>query len=361
MQAYRHRFAALSLSLGLTAVASLGLSGCEKFKRLIEKPMGCGDPNTLQSLQKQFKAEINTATKAYLTADNDIDQQTLKKLLNQIKIDLDQIQDQPNGNYRCSARVNLTLPKNLLERANETRAARGDDSVSASAAAQDINLQGIGVYQDIEYTPNMDNDKIRVTLSNARSLQNFLASLLVDASQTPYDGSDDDTDTSDSGQYTNGDNMAIVATGPAQYANNDDSYSTDQSSYPPDEQVPDISVPTHPTPKKYGPAAAPDIPVPDADNDAANQKIVAATRRANAETDQKRKEFNQMWQSASPEAQASLTDDQKQWVKERDEQCANEAQQADAGYEEYTRLQCVGRMLDERYTQVKAYFEDYDQ
>lgn len=359
MRAYSLRFAVLCLSLSLTS--AFGLSGCDQIKRLVEKPIGCSDTDTLHALQNKFKADINAATKAYLSADSDIDRQMLKKLLSQLKIDFDQIQDQPNASYRCGARVNLTLPQSLLERANQTRTARGDDSVSASAAAQDINLQGIGVYQDIEYTPNMDNDKIHVTLSNARSLQNFLASLLVDASQTPYDGSDDDTDTSDSGQYTNGDNMAIVATGPAQYANNDDSYSTDQSSYPPDEQVPDISVPTHPTPKKYGPAAAPDIPVPDADNGAANQKIIAATRRANAETDQKRKEFNQMWQSASPEAQASLTDDQKQWVKERDEQCANEAQQADAGYEEYTRLQCVGRMLDERYTQVKAYFEDYDQ
>ena len=112
--------------------------------------------------------------------------------------------------------------------------------------------------------------------------------------------------------------------------------------------------------KKYGPAAASNTSVPETDDNAANQQIIAITRRANAEVAQKRQTFNQMWQSASPEAQASLTDAQKQWVKERDEQCASEAQQADAGYEEYTRLQCVGRMLDERYTQVKSYFEDYD-
>lgn len=334
------------------------LGGCDQIKHLVEKPVGCGDADSVRALQDKFKADVSAASKMYLSADSDINRQILTKLLNQLKIDLDQIQDQPNASYRCSARVNLTLPKSLLERANETRAARGDDSVAKAAAAQDIQLAGIEPYQTIEYTPTAsDNNKIHINLSNARNVQNFLASLLVDASQTPYDESAVYIDTDDHAPNTISDD---VATGPN--ATGDYAHHADGDAMPDgqDDEYDETSTPAPTAPKKYGPAAASNTSVPETDDNAANQQIIAITRRANAEVAQKRQTFNQMWQSASPEAQASLTDDQKQWVKERDEQCASEAQQADAGYEEYTRLQCVGRMLDERYTQVKSYFEDYD-
>ncbi|WP_395142945.1 lysozyme inhibitor LprI family protein [Moraxella atlantae] len=356
MRAYSLRFAVLCLSLSLTS--AFGLSGCDQIKRLVEKPIGCSDTDTLHALQNKFKADINAATKAYLSADSDIDRQTLKKLLSQLKIDFDQIQDQPNASYRCGARVNLTLPQSLLERANQTRTARGDDSVAEAAAAQDLQLTGIGLYQAIEYTPTAsDNNKIHINLSNARNVQNFLASLLVDASQTPYDESAVYIDTDDHAPNTISDDVATSPNATGDYAHHADGDAMPDGQ---DDEYDETSTPAPTAPKKYGPAAASNTSVPETDDNAANQQIIAITRRANAEVAQKRQTFNQMWQSASPEAQASLTDDQKQWVKERDEQCASEAQQADAGYEEYTRLQCVGRMLDERYTQVKSYFEDYD-
>ena len=141
---------------------ALGISGCDQIKHLVEKPVVCGDADSVRALQDKFKANVSAATKMYLSADSDINRQILTKLLNQLKIDLDQIQDQPNASYRCSARVNLTLPKSLLERANETRAARGDDSVAKAAAAQDIQLAGIEPYQTIEYTPTAG--KARFTL-----------------------------------------------------------------------------------------------------------------------------------------------------------------------------------------------------
>lgn len=137
---------------------ALGISGCDQIKHLVEKPVVCGDADSVRALQDKFKANVSAATKMYLSADSDINRQILTKLLNQLKIDLDQIQDQPNASYRCSARVNLTLPKSLLERANETRAARGDDSVAKAAAAQDIQLAGIEPYQTIEYTPTAGDD-----------------------------------------------------------------------------------------------------------------------------------------------------------------------------------------------------------
>ena len=75
--------------------------------------------------------------------------------------------------------------------------------------------------------------------------------------------------------------------------------------------------------------------------------------------DYKRNEFNTLWKSASTSAQESLTDNQKQWVKYRNESCIDEAKNAEAVRQEIVRMECITKMLGERYYEVKNYFDSY--
>lgn len=321
--------------------ATLGLSGCDKIKSLIEKDSGCGDAMALVAVQSQFEKGVLSATKGY-AQDADVNIDTLRGMISQLKANIEDIRTQ-SEKKSCAGTLKLTLSSDMLTRADAVRQSRGDKPIKEVAFGQDFNLDGNNVSQDVEYhlQPTDDGKKVVATLDNVRNLQSFLARLVVDASQKPLNTQDTTIVASTVVITPAASQPAIVA-----------------------------STPKPTPPKAIGSAAAKQNEQDDpSDSQSANQAsdeadmsdaqanaLAAAQARLNA----RRKQFNDMWNQASPEAQESLTDDQKNWVEERDATCQGEAESAKAGYEEITRLQCMSRMLSERYSEVQEYFDNYE-
>lgn len=318
--------------------ATLGLSGCDKIKSLIEKDAGCGDPVTLTTVQNEFQKGILSATKQYVELDGgQINLDTVRGIVAEFKPEIDDIRTQDK--HACVGTLKLVINPQRLAQADAVRQAQGDTPIKAALFEQDLTLENNTFRQSLDYQlePTDDGKKVVITLKNSRALQKFLAQLAVDASQPVASDSEDDTVVA-----------SVVMAEPV---------ITDTPPIPPKAEP--VTNDTADTATDTATDSEPSEPAASA-TDAQSDAIVLATEQARIRLSIKRKQFNDMWDSASPEAQQSLTDDQKQWVKERDITCQNEADTAKAGYEEIARMQCVTRMLGERYNEVKEYFDNYE-
>ena len=330
--------------LAISVIATtLGLSSCDKIKSLIEKDTGCGDAMALAAVQNQFEKGVLSASKAY-AQDADVNVDTLRGMISQLKANVDDIRTQ-SEKKSCAGTLKLSINYDLLNRADAVRQARGDKPIKEVAFGQDFNLDGNNVSQDVEYhlEPTDDGKKVVATLDNVRSLQNFLAQLVVDASQTPLNNPD----------------IPIVASTVvvAPIASQPASVTSLSRSTPPKATGPAANT----TPNEQDNASNSQQASQHSDEPADMSEAQAnALAAAQARLTARRKQFNDMWNQASPEAQESLTDDQKTWVEERDATCQGEAEAAKAGYEEITRLQCMSRMLSDRYAEVQEYFDNYE-
>lgn len=320
------------------------LTGCDKIKHLIEKPSDCSEAAALSAVESQFEKGVLSATKPYLSNDAQISSDTLRAMLAQIKTEVDDIRTQ-SEKQSCIATLKLNLNSELINRADTVRVAQGEKSIKDVAFAQDINFDGNTISQEFEYRlqPTDDGKKMVATLENVRNLQNFLARVMIDASQKPPTNLEPVTLASVVAS-------TVVVSAPAQPVASTPTPTTQKPEAP--------KTPTEPPSDNQDEA---DSVAPNADtSQLTDAKAIVATEQAQARLAIKRKQFNDMWNSASPEAQESLTEDQKNWVEERDATCTSEAESAKTGFEEATRMQCMSRMLSERYVEVKDYFDNYE-
>lgn len=328
----------------LMIFSTIAFSGCDKIKSFSQKLPACDDTAIVEMLDENLRKQILDATKSQLQfSQGGVDVGLIKEAVNHLKIHIDDIsteqKDTKDRKNLCQAKLTLGLNKTVLERAETVRKAKGELPLQDFAFRQNIELIETQIQHDLAYSTALEHEKAKVELGKSNDLQEFVAKIIVDASTQPN-------------------NTAKTATAVA-------STPTVVASV----SMASITKPAEPTPKPsenkaIGPAGVAEKPSATVDSEEIGQaelaKIEREKAKAKAQLDFKRKEFNTLWQSASSEAQASLVEDQKQWVIDRDETCLAEAQEAEPAYQETERMRCQARLLGERYYEVKEYFDNYE-
>lgn len=341
-------------AISVMMLSVFGLTGCDVIKSMTQKAPTCNDTTVLETLEENLRKKILDATKAQLQfSQGNVDVGLIKEAVNHLKINLDDVQDghKEKAKNLCQASLTIGLHQTLLERAEATRKAKGELPLQDFAFRQNIELIATQVQHELHYSTALDNEKVKVELEKADELQEFVAKIIVNASEQPNSAPKTST---------------ITASTPVPVA----SVATPTVT-PASAPVAKVVTPNtqNPTDKTIGPAGTAQKPVEkpvtkEIDSDAVGQAELAKIQReqakAKAQLEFKRKEFNTLWNSASTEAQESLVDDQKQWVKDRDATCTAEAQEAEPAYQETERMRCQARLLGERYYEVKEYFANYE-
>lgn len=306
----------------LSLAAILSLAGCDKISALTQKSVDCTDPVAVDLVKTTFQKAILNATKDSVQNSNNTDSANLRATINQMTLLLDDIRtskkDPQSTKNFCVGSLKATINADVINRADFVREHYGNKLVADDAFIQGIDFEANHTTYDIEYAvqPTDDGKKVFVELQNGTEVANFLANVVIDASQK------NEVQTQKSQQ------IKELA----------------QAEFTQKQQEQEAAVAAAAAQKEAQ------------DNLVA---ILAEQEKIKTQLDFKRKEFNRLWESASAEAQSSLVDDQTEWVKERDEICIEKAKAATPERQEIVRMQCVTKLLGERYYEVKKYFDDY--
>lgn len=287
------------LFVGCDKVPNVGIGGKSKVE--------CSDPDAQSLVIDSMQKAINSSAKGYASSfDKPTSGSSIRAGINQLKINLDHIrtsQDDPQSTKNfCKGTLTVMIPSKVIQNADITREYNGEFDVQEDAYQQDIELDANTVSYEMEYSvqPTDDGEVIFVEPQNGDDLAMFLAYVLVDADQK-----------------NNVQGKKLVEA-------------------------------------KQEAKKASEV------KSAADKAAAAAEQaKVKAEMDYKRSEFNKMWGRASKEAQDSITYDQKDWVEWRDEVCVEEARSAEPARQEIVRMQCITRLLSDRYYEVKEYFDNY--
>lgn len=307
--------------LNMVSVSSvMMLAGCDKVSEMVpgsSSKIECSDPDAAGLVIEAMQDAINTDAKNY----DDIFEipskgSSIRASINQLKMDLTKIRttkDDPQSSKNfCMGTLNVSIPTNMIQQANFTRKHYEDVDVEEDAYQRDLKMDANAVNFEAEYSvqPTDDGEVIFVELLNGDLLSDYLAAVVVDANQK-----------------VNVQKIKAIETKQVAQARNE----VEQASQTAKAQ------------------ASSEI-----------AKIAAEQASVKAAMDYKRSEFNKMWGRASKEAQNSITSDQKDWVEWRDEVCVDEARSAEPARQEIVRMQCITRLLSDRYYEVKEYFDNYD-
>lgn len=308
-------------------MASGTLVSCDKAKSLTKKSVDCNDPIATDLVKSMVQKNILSATKEYLQdAQSATDSSIIRATVNQLKIAISDVRtskkDPESTKNFCVGTLKVSMNSDLVSTADFVRKYYGQQPVKESAFQQDLELDANTISYNLEYAvqPTDDGEKVFADLQNGQELQSFIANVVVDASQK------------NSVQSQKAQDVKTIDDANAQTA------------------VANLNA------SVVAATAAANAATEASSNLAA---IAAEQQKVKAQMDYKRKEFNKLWNSASEEARNSLEANQKQWVEDRDSTCISEAQQADPERQEITRMQCITRLLGERYYEVKKYFDDY--
>lgn len=306
----------------LSLAVILSLVGCDKISTLTQKSVDCNDPAAIDLVKTTFHKAILNATKDSVQNSNNIDSANLRATINQITLLLDDIRtskkDPQSTKNFCVGSLKATINDDIISRANFVREHYSNKMVADDAFVQGIDFDANHTTYDIEYAvqPTDDGKKVFVELQNGTEVASFLANVVIDASQK--------------NDVQNQKSQQIKELAQAEATQKQQ-----------EQEAADATA----TAKKEA-----------QDNLAA---ISAEQEKIKAQLDFKRKEFNTLWKSASADAQSSLTDDQAEWVKKRDEICIEKARASTPERQEIVRMQCVTKLLGERYYEVKKYFDNY--
>lgn len=296
----------------------LAVVGCDKVSEKIagKSKIECSDPDAKNLVIDSMQKAINSSAKGYASSfEKPTSGSSIRAGINQIKMNLDHIrtsQDDPQSTKNfCKGTLTVTLPAKLIQNADITREYNGEVDVQEDAYQQDIELDANKIDYEMEYSvqPTDDGEVIFVESQNGSDLAMFLAYVLVDADQK---------------NHVKGKKVVEAK-----------------------QEAKKVSE-TQSAADKAAAAAA-----------SALAATAAEQAKVKAEMDYKRSEFNKLWGKASKEAQDSLEYDQKDWVEWRDEVCVDEARSAEPARQEIVRMQCITRLLSERYYEVKEYFDNY--
>ncbi|EGK08813.1 lysozyme inhibitor LprI family protein [Psychrobacter sanguinis] len=301
-------FSSLLLVVGCDKIPGMGLGGKSKIE--------CSDPNAKNLVIESLQKSINSSAKGYAASfDKPTSGASIRASVNQLKMNLDNIrttQDDPQSTKNfCKGTLTVTVPSKLIQNADITREYNGEYDVKEDAYQQDLELDANTVNYEIEYSvqPTDDGEVIFVESQNGNDLSTFLAYVVVDADQK-----------------NNVKGKKVVEA---------------------KQEAKRVSA-TQSAADSAAAAAA-----------SALAATAAEQAKVKAEMDYKRSEFNKLWGKASKEAQASIEYDQKEWVEWRDQVCVDEARGAEPARQEIVRMQCITRLLSDRYYEVKEYFDNY--
>lgn len=310
----------------LSLAVILSLVGCDKISALTQKSVDCTDPAAVDLVKTTFQKAVLNATKDSVQNSNNTDSANLRATINQITLLLDDIRtskkDPQSTKNFCVGSLKATINADVISRANFVREHYSNKLVADDAFVQGIDFDANHTSYDIEYAvqPTDDGKKVFVELQNGTELASFLANVVIDASQK--------------NDVQNQKSQQIKELAKAEATQKQQQ-----------QEAADAA------------AAATAIAQQEAQDSLA--AISAEQEKIKAQLDFKRKEFNTLWKSASADAQSSLTDDQAEWVKKRDEICIEKAKAATPERQEIVRMQCVTKLLGERYYEVKKYFDNY--
>ena len=293
--------------------------GCDQVPSKInssKSKMECNDSYTTASVIEALQDSINLDAKSYNSVfDTKAMESGIRATVSQLIMDISYVrttQEDPQSTKNfCAGTLKVTIPVDIIEKANFTRQYHSEPHVAEAAYQEGFNLEANTITYALEYwvQPTDDGEFFFVDTQNGSDLSTFIATIVVDANQK-----------------SNVQKLkAIQSKAAAQAA----------------------------------------IEAEEARNAAilqANNSIAATAAeqaKVKAEMDYKRSEFNKMWGRASKEAQNSIEYDQKDWVEWRDEVCVEEARSAEPARQEIVRMQCITRLLSDRYYEVKEYFDNY--
>lgn len=332
--------------VGFLAFSIIGLTGCDKIKAITQKGVDCNDELAITQLQSVFQKGMLSASKEFLLSqanDGSLNGASIRATLNQMRLSLDDIrtnkQETKGTKKSCVGLLTVNIPPDVVSRANFVRNYYEDLEIKEEAFQRDFDIEVNKIHYEIKYSvqPTDDRENVVVELLNGQDLQSFIADIAVEANQK--------------------ENIQNKITQNVKELAQEDETNNAETS---NEEINEED-----TTESRRPVKRPQNSSTEAEEDdtIAEEDISEISRQqaqAKAEMDYKRREFNNMWNTASVEAQESLVDDQKEWVAERDRICLAEAQEAEPVYQEITRMQCITRMLSERYYEVKEYFDNYE-
>ena len=307
------------LTLDLVSTV-LMLGGCDKVSEMVpgsSSKIECSNPDATGLVIEAMQDAINTDAKNY----DDIFERpskgsSIRASINQLNMDLTKVRttkDDPQSTKNfCMGTLTVSIPTNIIQQANFTRDYYEEVDVGEDAYQRDIKMDANAVNFEAEYSvqPTDDGEVIFVELLNGDLLSDYLATVVVDANQK-----------------VNVQKLKARETKQVAQARNEVQQATQTAEAQASSEI---------------------------------AKIAAEQASVKAAMDYKRSEFNKMWGRASKEAQNSITSDQKDWVEWRDEVCVDEARTAEPARQEIVRMQCITRLLSERYYEVKEYFDNYD-
>ena len=294
----------------------LAVAGCSKISNMGSNKIDCGDSDAIVLLEEALQKSIDSDAKDY---SRDFETRTsgsnIRASINQLTTSLSQIrttkEDPQSTKNFCMGTLKVTIPVDMIENANFTREYYSELDIEEDAYQQDIDLDANALTYTAEYSvqPTDDGKFVFVEMQNGGDLSNFLANIVIDANQK-----------------SNVKKQKALQ----------------------NKSIAQAAIDAEKAEESAAIAAQ-----------SALASIAAEQAAVKAEMDYKRNEFNTLWKSASTSAQESLTDNQKQWVKYRNESCIDEAKSAEAVRQEIVRMECITKMLGERYYEVKNYFDSY--
>jgi uncharacterized protein YecT (DUF1311 family) len=146
----------------------------------------CGGQETILAVEEMLQKNLEDSVRNQLDSEGSIDGYDSSKLRSgtrQIKVileDVRTIKDDPDSSRKsCSARVQLTLPNNVIEAADSTRSLAGMSDVKKLAHQNRIERSGNKYGRELEYSiqPTDDGKKIIAETDEDSSLFTFLTEL----------------------------------------------------------------------------------------------------------------------------------------------------------------------------------------
>lgn len=313
------------------------LNGCDK---LMKKEVDCNNDVAIELIKSSIQKDIFSHSQ--LIAQNSgspVESSVIKLALDQIRFNLEDIRtskkDSQSSKKYCEGILDIKLTNDLVSRADFVRDFKGEAVIKEDALQKNINLQANHIKFNLEYTvqPTDDGDKLFVKVLNIQEIQGFVASIVADASQKHIVQN----------QQSDAVKDLLDKIAEAEEAVSDEAEEQETSNH--QRQTSQTEENTEATEETEETV---DIDVIESETEAAKEKM-----------NFKRREFNRMWNNAPLEAQESLMEDQREWVAERDKICIAEAKEADPVRQEIVRMNCITRLLGERYYEVKKYFDEY--
>lgn len=303
-----------------SAVSLVALSGCNQISSLGKSGVDCNDPDAIELVKEVLQKSINSDAKEYTKEfEKASSGASIRASIDQLTMGLTEIrttkEDPQSTKNFCTGTFKVTVPTSMMEKADFTRDYYQEVKVEEDAYQQDLTLDANAITYETEYSvqPTDDGDVIFVELQNGNELSSFLASVVIDADQK-----------NNIQRIKAAQNKASVQSA---------------IDFERDNAVAEAA------------AAA------EASSEMASLAVEQA--RVKAAMDYKRNEFNTLWKNGSEEARESLVSNQKEWVEARDIQCVSEAREAEPAYQEIARMECITRLLSDRYYEVKGYFDSY--